>query len=69
MVSAGGKKCDSPSMMEERSCFDGCCGDDFYCYKSKKCIDTTAERCNYIDNCDSKEDEDDYMCSEACKKQ
>ena len=69
MVSAGGSTCGVKSIIEERSCFDGCCAGDFYCHKSKKCVGTKASRCNYIDNCGNKEDEADYLCKEACKKQ
>ena len=61
----GERICDIP-LMEERECqFHRCCGEDFHCSKSAKCIDVSL-KCDYKNDCEHKEDENDASCQEEC---
>ena len=59
-----GKQCNGPGT-ESITCFNGCCPDQYLCFKSnpEKCI-PMSQRCDYENNCGDNKDE--IGCDEHC---
>ena len=63
-VETGGNFCTEP-IAEKDECFQGCCKNEFDCVKSKQCMNL-EKVCNYVADCQQKEDEHDVLCKERC---
>ncbi|XP_066929946.1 SE-cephalotoxin-like [Clytia hemisphaerica] len=59
-----GKECPGSSTSSE-SCFAKCCGSNFNCQNTGKCI-SSSSKCNYRKDCSQGEDEADNTCKEYC---